>query len=145
MTGSLVFQDLAAEAGPLENRRHVQDGVLGAAPAARVLGAQGLVGFEQRQDGEAEGVLHARSPVAVELAAEDAQGVGGGLIAIPAQAGVQQVDAERPASVRDVQVDDVGLAVRGTSPSAADARSRCGSTSTRPRPTAVSAVVPGIR
>ena len=69
-----------------------------------------LVGLEQRQYGEAEGVLHARSPVAVELAAEDAQGVGGGLIAIPAESDVEQVDAERPPPVRHVQVDDVRLA-----------------------------------
>ena len=53
-----------------------------------------LVGFEQREHGKAEGVFHARSPEAVELAPEDAQGVGGGLVAIPAEADIEQVDAE---------------------------------------------------
>ena len=55
------------------------------APAARIGRAQHLVGLEQRQQSEAERVLHARAPEAVELAAEDAQRVGGRLIAIPAE------------------------------------------------------------
>src|SRR5205823_14257506 len=82
--GSL--QDLAAEARSLEYSGHVQDGMLSAASTARILGAQRLVGFEQRECGEAEGILHTRSPVAVELATKDAQRIGGGLVAIPAQA-----------------------------------------------------------
>ena len=104
-----ALEDLTAKGSPLEHRRHVQDGVLGIPSQARVGGAHRLVGLEQREHGEAEGVLHAWSPEAVELPAEDAQGVGGGLVAIPAQADVEQVDAEWPAPIGHVQVHDVGL------------------------------------
>jgi hypothetical protein len=65
-------EHLPAKARSLEYGWHIQDGVLGATPAARVLGAHGFVGFEERQHGEAEGVLHARPPVPIELTAEDA-------------------------------------------------------------------------
>src|SRR5579864_7802868 len=68
-----LLQNLASEARPLEHSGNVQDGVLGAAATARVCGTQRFVGFEQCQGREAEGVFHARSPVAVELAPKDAQ------------------------------------------------------------------------
>jgi hypothetical protein len=107
------LQDILTEPSSLENGRHFQDGVLGVASETRVLSAQVLVGFEKRQHREAECVLHARAPEAIELATEDAQRVGGSLIPIPAHAGVQQVDAEGPAPVGDVEVDHIGLAVSG--------------------------------
>jgi hypothetical protein len=60
--------------------------------------------------------------------AEEAQRVADGLVAIPAQADVQQVDAERAGAVTDIQVDDVAFAVARDQPRAPAARSRCGST-----------------
>ena len=40
------LQESAAEAGPLQDGGHIQDGVLGAASVARVFGTQDLVGLE---------------------------------------------------------------------------------------------------
>src|SRR5207302_5329750 len=90
------LQHLASEARPLQHGWHVQDRVLRTTPTARVLGTQHFVDLEQRQYREAKGIFHARTPVAVELAAEDAQGVGGSLVAIPAEADIEQIDAEWP-------------------------------------------------
>ena len=103
------LQQLSAEARPLQHCGHVQDRVLSAATSARVLGTHGLVRLEKCQHREAEGILHARSPVAVELPPKDAQRVGGGLIAVPAQSDVQQVDAKRPTAIGHVKVDHIRL------------------------------------
>ena len=76
----------------------------------------------KREHGEAEGVLHARAPVAIELTAKDPEGVGGGLVAIPAKPGVEQVDAERPQPIGDIQVLDVGLPLARHQPECADSQ-----------------------
>ena len=72
-----------------------------------------LVGLEQSHECEPKRVFHARSPEGVELALEDAQRVADGLVAIPAQANIQQVHPERTFAVGDVQVDDVAVTLRG--------------------------------
>ena len=59
--------------------------------------------------------------------------VGDRLVARPAQPGVDQVEAEGPRALADVEVDDVAAPVRRHEPSAAWARSRCGSTRTSAR------------
>jgi hypothetical protein len=82
--------------------------VLQAAPGDRVSPANRLVGLEQGHESEAKGVLHARPPEGVELPPEDTQSITDRLIAIPAQANIQEVHAERALTVGDIKVDDVG-------------------------------------
>jgi hypothetical protein len=106
------FQDLLAEAAAGQQRRHLEQGVLGGPAALGIVVAERLVGLEQRHQGKAEGVLHAGPPECVELATDNAQSVADGLIAVPAEADVEQVEAERTALIRDVQVDHVGRALR---------------------------------
>src|SRR5439155_10682602 len=63
-----ALEHLLAEATPGEHGRHIEDRVLRAAAVTRILSAQRLIGFEERQDRRTERVLHARSPEATELA-----------------------------------------------------------------------------
>ena len=102
-----------------------------AAEALRVVAADCLVCLEQGHECHAEGILHARSPEGVELAPEDAQGIADGLVAVPAEPNVEQVQAERAPMVRDIEVDNVRGALGRPRPRAARARSRCGSTRIR--------------
>ena len=100
-----------AEGLVLEHPRHLEDGVLAVAAAGRIVAAQPGVDVEQQQEGEAEDELHARAPELIELVAEEQQRVFDEPIAVPAEAGVEQVEAERPLTgAADVQADDVGLA-----------------------------------
>ena len=77
---------------------------------------RGLVGLVEGEQGEAEGVLHPRAPEAVELPPEDRQGVGHRLVAVPAQADVQQVQAEGARPLGHVEEDDVPPARRRDEP-----------------------------
>jgi hypothetical protein len=87
-----------------EQVRHLEDRVLRAPACDRVNVADRLVGFEQGHEREAKCVLHPRAPECIELALEDAQRVPHGLIAVPAQADVEQVHAERALEVADIQI-----------------------------------------
>src|SRR2546428_806514 len=77
-----------------------------ATPAVRVGPADGLVPLVQRQQSEAEGVLHPRPPEAVELAPEDREHIGDRLVAIAPQADVEQVQPEGARAPGQVEEDD---------------------------------------
>src|SRR5581483_7583323 len=102
-------EDAAAEGGVDQDRRHIEDGVLPTPPSG-VRGADRLVRLVQREQREAEGVLHPRAPEAIELAPEDRQGVGYRLVAVAEEACVEEVQAEGARSLRHVEVDDILLA-----------------------------------
>ena len=87
---------------------HFEHRVLRSTPMDGVRPTDRLVGLEQGHEREPKGVLHARPPEGVELPLEDAQRVADCLIAIPAQANIQEVHAERALTVGDIKVDDVG-------------------------------------
>ncbi|MBI4493720.1 MAG: hypothetical protein HY690_13090 [Chloroflexi bacterium] len=106
-----ALQHAAAEGRVDEHGRDLQDGVL-ASTSFRGLDTEGLIGLVQGEQREAEGVLHAGSPEAVELAAEDGQGVGHRLVALAEQHRVQQVEAEGALALGHVEVHDVAVATR---------------------------------
>jgi hypothetical protein len=58
---SSPLEHLLAESATREQRGDVEDCVLGAAAEPRILGAQRLVGLEEREHGKAERILHARA------------------------------------------------------------------------------------
>ena len=98
-------EQLTAKVRVREERRDIQDRVL-AVPAIG-FGTDGLIHLVEGEQGEAESVLHPRTPEAVELPPEDHQGVRDGLIPRPAQTDVEQIQAKGTGCIGDVEEDDV--------------------------------------
>ncbi len=82
-----------------------------AGAAIRVGRTDSLVRVDQREEREAERVLHPGAPELVELLPEDRDGVGHRLLGIPPQPDVEQVQPEGPLTLAHIEVDHVGAPV----------------------------------
>src|SRR5260370_5701994 len=102
-------EERALELGVGESRGEIQDGVVVVA-TARV--AHGDVRLVQGVQAIPEGILHARTPVAGELALENGQTIGDGRIPVPAEPDVKQVEAEGAFVTGNVEEDDVSATLR---------------------------------
>src|SRR5262245_18731225 len=95
-----------AEGRRVQHRRDVQDRVL-PDPPVRVGRAERPVRLVERGERPPEGVLHPPAPGAVEHPLEDPQGRLDGLVPLPSEPHIEQVQAEGPLALGRVEVDDV--------------------------------------